>query len=142
MPRASRCGKERSGRPPPARAMRERMMQSADRDRIDPAFEISVEDTRAGMDAGRLMLIDIREAEELAIASIEGAVWIPMGELGARINEIDAGEAETIALVCHTGRRSLSAAVALQRAGFEEVRSVAGGIEAWSRRIDPGVPRY
>ena len=118
------------------------MMQSADRDRIDPAFEISVEDTRAGMDAGRLMLIDIREAEELAIASIEGAVWIPMGELGARINEIDAGEAETIALVCHTGRRSLSAAVALQRAGFEKVRSVAGGIEAWSRRIDPGVPRY
>ncbi len=117
-------------------------MIGRDRYQIDPAYEISVEQTREGLDAGRMVLVDIREAEELAIASIDGALWIPMGELGARINEVEAGEDMTVALICHTGRRSLSAAVAHQRAGFEEVRSVAGGIEAWSLRIDPSVPRY
>lgn len=109
---------------------------------LDPMFEISVIETRDRRGANDFVLVDIREREELEIASIEGALWIPMGDLGARINEIDADEDATIALICHTGRRSLSAAVALQRAGWDGVRSVAGGIEAWSLRIDPSVPRY
>ena len=115
---------------------------SEERYRIDPAYEISVVEASERLGSAGFLLVDIREAEELAVASIEGAVWIPMGELAARVNELDAGEDGTLALICHTGRRSLSAAVALQRAGFEETRSVAGGIEAWSLRIDPGVPRY
>lgn len=120
------------------------MTQANDGERypMDERYEISVIDTRDRMGGDELVLVDIRESEELAIASIEGALWIPMGELGSRINEIDAGEDTTIALICHSGRRSLSATVALQRAGFEEVRSVAGGIDAWSVRIDPSVPRY
>lgn len=109
---------------------------------IDPQYEISVIETRDRSGEKGFVLVDIREGFELRIASIDGAVWIPMGELGTRIHEIDAGEDGTIALICHTGRRSLSAAVALQRAGFDEVRSVAGGIEAWSVRVDPSVPRY
>lgn len=87
-------------------------------------------------------LIDIREPDELSVCSIEGAIPIPMGDLAARINEVDADEDTTIALICHTGRRSLKAAIFLQQQGLAGSRSVAGGIDWWSLRIDPTVPRY
>lgn len=118
---------------------------------IDERYEMSVVDAArrhadrddpGKQDDPAFVLVDIREADELAVASIDGAVWIPMGDLATRIHEIDAGEDGTIGLICHSGRRSLSAAVALQRAGIDQVLSVAGGIDAWSVRIDPGVPRY
>lgn len=105
-------------------------------------LEISVTDARAGMESGAVVLVDIREPEELAVASVPGAVHIPMDQLAARANEMDLGEDQTLALICHTGRRSLAAAMALQRMGLDEARSVAGGIEWWSLRIDPSVPRY
>lgn len=107
-------------------------------------LEISVPETAKRHDAGsdEFVLIDIREPEELEVCSIDGAVHIPMGDLVSRINEIDADEDTTIALICHTGRRSLKAALALQEQGLAGTRSVAGGIEWWSLRIDPSVPRY
>ena len=109
---------------------------------FNPDLEISVTDTRAGMGDGGVVLVDIREPEELAIAAVPGAVHIPMDRLAATVNEMDLGEDQTLALICHTGRRSLAAAMALQRMGVDEARSVAGGIEWWSLRIDPSVPRY
>lgn len=107
-------------------------------------LEISVPETATRHDAGSddFVLIDIREPEELEVCSIDGAVHIPMGDLVSRINEIDADEDTTIALICHTGRRSLKATLALQEQGLAGTRSVAGGIEWWSLRIDPSVPRY
>ena len=107
-------------------------------------LEISVPETAKRHDAGSddFVLIDIREPEELEVCSIDGAVHIPMGDLVSRINEIDADEDTTIALICHTGRRSLKATLALQEQGLAGTRSVAGGIEWWSLRIDPSVPRY
>lgn len=109
---------------------------------FNPRLEVSVVTSRSGMRDGSLVMIDIREAEELAIAAVPGAIHIPMGELAARIHELDGDEDQTIALLCHTGRRSLAAAMALQRMGFDQARSVAGGIEWWSVRVDPSVPRY
>ena len=109
---------------------------------FNPDLEVSVVRTRAGMADGSVVLVDIREPEELAIAAVDGALHVPMGELAARINELDFDEDQTLALICHTGRRSLAAALALQRMGLEQARSVAGGIEWWSLRIDPTVPRY
>lgn len=107
-------------------------------------LEISVPETAKRHDAGSddFVLIDIREPEELEVCSIDGAVHIPMGDLVSRINEIDADEDTTIALICHTGRRSLKATLVLQEQGLAGTRSVAGGIEWWSLRIDPSVPRY
>ncbi|MHA7812738.1 MAG: rhodanese-like domain-containing protein [Phycisphaerales bacterium] len=107
-------------------------------------LEISVPETAKRHDAGsdEFVLIDIREPEELEVCSIDGAVHIPMGDLVSRINEIDADEDTIIALICHTGRRSLKATLALQEQGLAGTRSVAGGIEWWSLRIDPSVPRY
>jgi rhodanese-related sulfurtransferase len=109
---------------------------------FNPELEVSVVEVASGLGKPGLILLDIRERFELDLASVARAVHIPMGELAARVHEIDLGEEDTLALICHTGRRSLHAAQALQRMGIDQARSVAGGIEWWSRRIDPGVPRY
>lgn len=107
-------------------------------------LEISAPETarRHKEQAEGFVLIDIREPEELSVCSIEGALHIPMGDLPTRINEIDADEETSIALICHTGRRSLKAAIYLQQQGLAGCRSVAGGVDWWSLRIDPTVPRY
>ena len=107
-------------------------------------LEISVPETAKRFKEGDqdFVLIDIREPEELQICSIENALHIPMGDLPSRINEIDADEDTTIALICHSGRRSLNATIFLHQQGLAGARSVAGGIDWWSLRIDPSVPRY
>lgn len=109
---------------------------------FNPELEISAVRADEGTRDGGVVLVDIREPEELRVAAIAGAIQIPMGELAARINELEIGEDQTLALICHTGRRSLHAAVALHRMGWDQARSVAGGIEWWSLRVDPTVPRY
>ena len=87
-----------------------------------------------------LLLLDVREAREAEIARIEGARLIPLHELPGRLTELP-GHAE-IVTHCHHGQRSLKAREILVGAGFSSVRSLAGGIDAWSREIDPSIPRY
>jgi rhodanese-related sulfurtransferase len=86
------------------------------------------------------VLVDVREPWEVAIASLPGAVCIPLGELVRRHTELDP-DAEHV-MVCHHGYRSLQAAMFLMNQGFERVANLRGGIEAWSTHVDPGVPRY
>jgi adenylyltransferase/sulfurtransferase len=88
----------------------------------------------------RLVVIDVREPHEYAIARIDGARLIPLSELPGRLSEID-GRAE-IVTHCHHGMRSLAALDLLRGAGFANVRSLQGGIDAWSVDVDPEVPRY
>jgi adenylyltransferase/sulfurtransferase len=87
-----------------------------------------------------LLLLDVRDPLEAAIAHIEGARLIPLRELPARLSELP-GHGEIVTF-CHHGQRSLHAREILRGAGFGNVRSLAGGIDAWSREIDPGVARY
>jgi adenylyltransferase/sulfurtransferase len=87
-----------------------------------------------------LVLIDVREPREAAIAHIEGARLIPLRELPSRLSEIP-GHGEIVTM-CHHGQRSMKAREILVGAGFSNVRSLAGGIDAWSREIDSSVPRY
>ena len=87
-----------------------------------------------------LLLIDVREPLEAEIAHIEGARLIPLRELPRRMSELP-GHGEIIT-VCHHGQRSLKAREILKGAGFPNVRSLAGGIDAWAREVDPEVPRY
>ena len=93
-------------------------------------------------DAGREkpLLLDVREPWEYEKARIEGARLIPMRELPARIAEIDAQNA--VVAICHHGGRSLQVAVFLEKQGFKRVHNLVGGIDAWSRTIDPAVPLY
>jgi rhodanese-related sulfurtransferase len=87
-----------------------------------------------------LTLLDVREPWELAIARVDGAVHIPMGEVPARRHELDA--AKPVVVMCHSGVRSARVGRYLESQGFRTVLNLAGGIDAWSQVIDLTVPRY
>ena len=106
------------------------------------AIEITPRDAADAVASGGMILVDIREPEEVAIAPVPGAVHIPMGDLATRIHEIDADEETPIGVICHHGIRSFKATLFLQREGLEGARSVAGGTDLWSRAVDSGVARY
>ena len=91
-------------------------------------------------DAGTILL-DVREPWEVATAQIAGSKLMPMGEIPSRVfQELDP-EAN-IVTICHSGVRSLNVAAWMRNQGFEKVQSMSGGIDSWSREIDPAVPRY
>jgi rhodanese-related sulfurtransferase len=69
-------------------------------------------------------------------------VHVPLAELESRVESLRDHEDALVITVCHHGVRSLRAAAALRRAGFTNVRSLAGGIHLWSVDIDPAVPIY
>ena len=86
------------------------------------------------------VLLDVREPWEHRIAHLEGAVLIPLGQLAQRIRELPP-RAEIVAY-CHHGARSLSAARLLRAAGFSTATSLAGGIDAWAREVEPEMAKY
>lgn len=86
------------------------------------------------------VLLDVREPYEVELARIEGANLIPLGQLSARLGELD--RTKEIFVLCHSGVRSAHAAGLLQAAGFARAANVIGGIDEWSVEIDPNVPRY
>jgi rhodanese-related sulfurtransferase len=90
----------------------------------------------------RPMLIDCREADELAICQIHGNEWIPLGDFPSTGPEWCGDATRGVVVYCHHGMRSLRAAMILRSRGIENAFSMAGGIDAWSRSIDPAVPRY
>jgi rhodanese-related sulfurtransferase len=104
-------------------------------------FEISPADAAALIREQKARLIDVREPAELVAASVSGAVAMPMGDVPARAHqELDPDE--RLVVLCHHGVRSLNVTVWLRNQGFAKVQSVRGGIDAWSRELDPSVPRY
>jgi rhodanese-related sulfurtransferase len=90
------------------------------------------------------VVLDVREPWELQTASVTAdgfsVVAIPMNQVPARLAELDP--ARPVACLCHHGARSQRVAMFLAQNGFRQVSNVAGGIEAWSRELDPTVPRY
>jgi len=113
---------------------------------IEPApavdgWEIGARELRERIARGEdLLLIDVREPNEFAIARIEGATLIPLNTIPDRMHQLDSSR--EIVLHCHRGVRSMRALELLRRAGFQKLKSLRGGIEAWSRDVDPSVPRY
>jgi sulfur-carrier protein adenylyltransferase/sulfurtransferase len=102
---------------------------------------ISPQDLKARLDAGdKPFLLDVREPWEVALAALPGAVNIPLNEIPQRLNELDP--ASDIVVLCKVGGRSQRAAEFLARSNFAHVTNLAGGINAWSRDVDPGVPEY
>jgi rhodanese-related sulfurtransferase len=90
---------------------------------------------------GAPLLLDVREPWEHATANLPNSVLMPMGEVASRAHqELDPDS--PIVVLCHHGMRSLSVTMWLRNQGFEHVQSLSGGIDAWSRSIDPAIPRY
>ena len=87
-----------------------------------------------------VILVDVREPDELELAALSRVVHIPMREIPQRLNELD--RERSLVVMCHVGGRSRAVAGYLLTVGFENVFNLAGGIEAWSQDIDPKIPRY
>lgn len=93
-------------------------------------------------DGADVVLLDCREPEEFAAASIAGARLLPMSELRQRLAELEGERGRRVVVFCHHGGRSLRVAAFLRQQGLAGAQSMAGGIDAWAQTIDPDVPRY
>lgn len=104
--------------------------------------EITATELKNRLDAGDdIQLIDVRQPDENAFASIPGAKLIPLGEILNRMSELDENR-ETV-IHCKMGGRSARAIDALQRSGYKgKLKNLRGGITAWSNEVDPSVPKY
>ncbi len=104
--------------------------------------EITATQLKARLDGGDdIQLIDVRQPDEFAFASIDGATLIPLGEIPTRKNEIDATR-DTV-VFCKMGGRSARAIQFLEQSGFNgKLSNLVGGITAWSNDVDPRVPKY
>jgi len=88
----------------------------------------------------RVLLLDVREPFERELAVIEPSVHIPMGEVPSRADEIPRDR--ELIVYCHGGTRSMMVAGFLEGLGFTSIANLSGGIDAWSVKVDPSVPRY
>ena len=107
----------------------------------NPAYEnITASGLKRRLEAAdRPVLLDVREPWEFELARIEGSKLVPMSELEERFTELDP-DAETV-VICHHGIRSAHVTQALERAGFEKVMNLEGGLDAYSF-VDESVPTY
>jgi len=103
-------------------------------------FEIQPEQVKQ-LPADNFTLLDCREPWEHQTAHIEGALLIPMNDIPTRAHQELDPDAH-IVVYCHHGVRSLNVTNWLRQQGFEKVQSMRGGIDAWSRSVDPKVPLY
>lgn len=110
-----------------------------------PIAKITVETLAARMAQGdKLQLIDVREPEEIATASIDGFINLPLSQFAAWSGQIQSQfdpDTETVVL-CHHGMRSAQMCQWLYQQGFTHLKNVTGGIDAYAVAVDPTVPRY
>lgn len=111
-----------------------------------PSYEVSPVRAAELIASGQALLVDVRLSEEREVAVLSagsGEVHAPLHELNEHLDDIeDAANGRPILTLCHHGVRSIKAALALRGCGFEDTLSIAGGIENWSKAIDPSIPRY
>jgi molybdopterin/thiamine biosynthesis adenylyltransferase/rhodanese-related sulfurtransferase len=102
---------------------------------------VSPTELAASIERGdELVLLDVREPWEAEIASLPGSMLVPLASLESVVDKLDP--AEDFVVYCHHGVRSESALHFLQGRGFDHAKHLAGGIDAWSRDVDPAVARY
>ncbi|MBI2759014.1 MAG: molybdopterin-synthase adenylyltransferase MoeB [Chloroflexi bacterium] len=103
-------------------------------------WDISAPELSVRLERNHLKLLDVREPHELEISAIPNAVNIPLGQLAARLSELDS--AEDMVVFCKAGTRSARALELLVSAGFKKVKNLKGGINAWAKEVDRSLPIY
>ena len=104
-------------------------------------FAISPKELKASLDKGdKLVLVDVREEWEYSLAKLDGSMLIPLGTLPQSLTRLNR-DSEIIA-ICHHGMRSADATNFLLQQGFQNVKNLVGGIDAWSTQVDGTIPRY
>src|SRR5271167_246717 len=110
-------------------------------EQLSAELEVSPRALKQLVDEGReLVVLDVREPFEYEIAHLSNAKLIPLGELAARVNELDT--ARPIVVYCHTGQRSAQAVRFLNGLGFKKAKNLKGGIRAWGNEVDPTIQTY
>lgn len=108
---------------------------------LDPD-EVTVQDMQRALKDPvlNIRVVDVREPDEYEIARVQGVALLPLSVLGQRFTELDPNQ--QIYLHCKGGVRSMKALKFLREQGFKHVKSVRGGILAWSEEVDSSVPKY
>ncbi len=106
-------------------------------------LEIDTASVKTKQDAGEeFLFLDCREQDEYDRVHIEGTTLLPMSEIQERVGELEDQQQKEIIVHCHHGGRSLQVTIWLKQQGFANVRSLAGGIDEWAEKIEPGMERY
>lgn len=100
---------------------------------------VTLEQARAEHEAGKALMIDIREPQEHATGVAQGVVLLPTSQVAQRIAEIPQQADQPVLLICHTQSRSRAVTQALQEKGFTNIRYVRGGMNEWAKRGWPMV---
>ncbi len=103
-------------------------------------WDITAPELAQRVKQNHLKLVDVREPHELQISKLPDATNIPLGQLAARLSELDS--AQEMVLFCKSGSRSARALELLVSAGFKKVKNLKGGINAWAREVDKELPVY
>ncbi|MQP67798.1 sulfurtransferase [Niveispirillum sp. SYP-B3756] len=103
-------------------------------------FELLVDDLAERLRRGDAVVLDVRENWEVELCAIPGSLHIPLGQLPGAIGDLP--QDRDIAVLCHHGMRSAHATAWLRAHGFDRAINIAGGIDAWARRIDPSMKVY
>ncbi|MEJ2708843.1 MAG: molybdopterin-synthase adenylyltransferase MoeB [Anaerolineales bacterium] len=107
---------------------------------VGGGWDIEASELAERLKENNVVLLDVREPHELQISHLEGAKLIPLGQLAARLSELNS--AEEMVVFCKSGTRSARALELLISAGFRKVKNLKGGINAWAKEVDPSLPIY
>jgi adenylyltransferase/sulfurtransferase len=108
-----------------------------------PVRELSAIEVKRIAERGEaFLLLDVRDFDEFEKARIEGSTLVPLSQIETRLSELQGWRERPVVVHCHRDGRSAKASRILLRAGFADVATLSGGIEAWSLTVDPEVPRY
>ncbi len=105
-----------------------------------PVKQITPQELQSLLAKEKPVLLDVREDWEVAQARMSDAIHIPMGQIPARLGELD--KIQPLVVICHHGMRSQQVAQYLEKNGFADISNLAGGIDAWAEQVDTSIPRY
>ena len=104
---------------------------------LTPVREVGTLDATRLMNAGNVVLLDVREDKEVAGGRLPNAVHIPLSQLGTRAGELGKSTKKPVIVYCDRGQRARGAAGVLRKLGFADVYLLRGGYRAWR---DAGLP--